>query len=141
MPAYKQVLVESQGRALALAGLAVLEAVSALHTMLGASHTRFASVIIPIFESAVLLLCLCIKGALPSAQDKSASNQNDSQDPHHCRNAAAAFFMGRSRSGAHGLDITTHVQQDCIEATRDALGPLKIMAELSAVAEAGQSSR
>ncbi|GAB1214931.1 hypothetical protein ATERTT37_004112 [Aspergillus terreus] len=59
---YKQVLLQSQKRRLALAALKVLEAVTALHTMFGGSHTRFAAIIFNTFEAAVLLLGLSCHG-------------------------------------------------------------------------------
>lgn len=59
---YKQVLLQSQKRRLALAALKVLEAVTSLHTMFGGSHTRFAAIIFNTFEAAVLLLGLCCHG-------------------------------------------------------------------------------
>ncbi|KAL4909242.1 hypothetical protein BDW74DRAFT_79038 [Aspergillus multicolor] len=62
---YKQVLLQSQKRRLALAALKVLEAVTALHTMFGGSHTRFAAIIFNTFEAAVLLLGLCCHADFP----------------------------------------------------------------------------
>ncbi|KAA8645828.1 hypothetical protein EYZ11_010711 [Aspergillus tanneri] len=56
---YKQVLLQSQKKRLALAALVELEAVTTLHAMFGGSHTRFAAIIFNTFEAAVLLLGLC----------------------------------------------------------------------------------
>ncbi|KAL4745606.1 hypothetical protein BDW72DRAFT_186415 [Aspergillus terricola var. indicus] len=62
---YKQVLLQSQKRRLALAALKELEAVTTLHAMFGGSHTRFAAIIFNTFEAAVLLLGLCCHGDGP----------------------------------------------------------------------------
>jgi hypothetical protein len=59
-PKYKQVLLSSQEKTLAMAGVNILRKVSALHAMMSRSQTRFADVIQPAFEAAVLLVYLCI---------------------------------------------------------------------------------
>lgn len=60
LPAYKQVLIETQRRTLACAALDMLEAISTLHNMLEPLQRRSIGVIVPIFEASVLLSCLCI---------------------------------------------------------------------------------
>jgi hypothetical protein len=57
---YKQVLLQSQKRVLAIAALKELEAISALHSMFNGCHTRFGAIIFNTFEASVLVLTLCI---------------------------------------------------------------------------------
>ena len=59
LPPYKQVLLQSQKKVLAMAALRELEAVSALHSLFDGSHTRFGAIIFNTFEASVLLLTLC----------------------------------------------------------------------------------
>nr|POF26429.1 putative transcription factor sol4 [Quercus suber] len=59
LPPYKQVLLRSQKKVLAITALQELETISCLHTSLNATHTRLSIVIFNTFEAAVLLLCLC----------------------------------------------------------------------------------
>lgn len=117
LPQYKRVLLSSQKRALALAALSVLEAVSALHAMLGASHTRFSGIIFHTFEAAVLLVCLCLDLDFP----------DDGGDRRHS-----------SSSIADPLDGGAIVTRDlCIQAAGDALSRLRMLADVSNMAEAG----
>ncbi|PYH87794.1 KR-domain-containing protein [Aspergillus ellipticus CBS 707.79] len=57
LPAYKALLLATQRKALAVAAVQVLKAVHTLHALLGASHTRFAALIIP--SSIVVVLTSC----------------------------------------------------------------------------------
>ena len=76
LPAYKQLLVASQRRALAAAALRMLDGVSKLHVLLGRSHTRFAAIILPTFEAAIILVSLIMDAEFP---DLTMSNVTYSQ--------------------------------------------------------------
>ena len=65
LPVYKQILVSHNKRAVSVAALKLLEGASTLHMMMGGSHTRYAGIIIPAFEAAVPLLCLCADDTFP----------------------------------------------------------------------------
>ena len=117
LPPYKQVLLSSQKKVLAVAALNVLEAVSALHAMLGASHTRFAGIIFHTFEAAVLLVCLCIDLDFPG---------NGGNGPPR---AIIADPLG--------IGVANVTRERCIQAAQDALDRLRMLAEVSNMAEAG----
>ncbi|KAJ5834328.1 hypothetical protein N7447_000354 [Penicillium robsamsonii] len=70
---YKKVLLRSQKQRLGMAALKVLEAVTALHTMVGGSHTRFSAIIFN-SEPAILLLNLCSHADFPFDQDDNSPN-------------------------------------------------------------------
>lgn len=120
LPAYKQVLVRSQSRALAHAALSELKAVSALHGMLGASYTRYTSVIVPTFEASVLLVCMCINGLLDGLD-----GADDLQPP-----------VTLIRESSSGIGASIRLSQ-CLQAAERALGCLQMLAEVSVVAEVG----
>ncbi|CAO1600457.1 hypothetical protein XANCAGTX0491_004146 [Xanthoria calcicola] len=117
LPAYKRVLTLHNKQALAVAGLNLLQSVSALHTMMGGSHTRFASIIIPIFEATVPLLCLCADESFPGDTGGGRSHTLET-DP-----------LG---------DGITHLSRaGCMQAAWDALSRLHTLAEVSDLAEVG----
>ena len=117
LPAYKQVLLSSQRKALAVAALKVLDGVSSLHTMLGGSHTRFAGIIFPTFEAAVLLVGLCMDVDFPGKGEDGPPSTLDI-DP-----------LGSGKA---------HVTRDrCRQAVHDALARLRTLAEVSNMAEVG----
>lgn len=117
LPQYKQVLLSSQKKALAMAALNVLETVSALHALLGASHTRYACIVFHTFEAAVLLVCLCIHLDFP-----------DSGGNGPPRAIIADPF---------GIGMANVTQERCMQAAQDALSRLRMLAEISNMAEAG----
>lgn len=63
--AEQPMLVASQKRALAAAAVMVLDGVAKLHTMLGNSHTRLPTIIMPTFEAAVVLMSLLMDVNFP----------------------------------------------------------------------------
>jgi len=69
LPPYKHVLIRSQKQKLASAALKELDAISALHSMFGGSHTRFAAIIFNSFEASVLLLTLSLQPDFPFDQE------------------------------------------------------------------------
>jgi hypothetical protein len=119
LPAYKQVLVASQRRTLAAAALKMLDGVSKLHALLGRSHTRFAAIILPTFEAAVVLVSLSMDGQFPG------TNLGDD-------------------GPLHTLDVDplewekAHLTRDrCRRAVQEALARLEMLAEVSNMAKAG----
>ena len=117
LPPYKQVLLSSQKKALAMAALHVLEAVSTLHAMLGASHTRYAGIIFHTFETAVVLVYLCLDPEFPG---------DGADGP---LRAIAADPLG---VGAANL-----TRERCLQAAQDGLTRLRMLAEVSNMADAG----
>ena len=117
LPQYKQVLLPSQRRALAVAALNVQKSVVALHAMMGSSHTRFAGIILPTFESAVLLVYLCLDQKFPGERhDSNPSSIN--ADP-------------------LATGMVNLAQNEYMQAADEALGRLRKLAEVSDMAEVG----
>ncbi|KAG9234590.1 hypothetical protein BJ875DRAFT_423692 [Amylocarpus encephaloides] len=127
LPAYKRMLLDSQKKALVIAALHVLEGVSQLHAMLGGCHTRFAGLVFSTFEAAVLLVCLCVDPLFlndgPPQVPPLSTNIKNSQDPDPLRTVAR--------------DVS---RQKCIEAVQDALDRLRMLAEVSNIADVGAST-
>ncbi|KAE8392852.1 hypothetical protein BDV23DRAFT_181267 [Aspergillus alliaceus] len=116
MPKYKQVLLSSQRKALAASALHLLEAASTLHAMMGASHTRYEGIIFPTFEAAVLLVSLCI--------DHDFSG-NEEVRPN-------SFKVDPLGAGMASVS-----REKCMSAAQDALTRLRMLAEISSMAEVG----
>jgi len=117
VPAYKKALLSSQKKALAVAALKVLDEISKLHAMLGGSQTRFPGIVLPTFEAAVLLIAVCEDAEFPAVSVE-GSLHTHKIDPL----GAGTWYLSRER---------------CVQATRDALARLRILAEVSAMAEEG----
>ncbi|RYP46455.1 hypothetical protein DL768_007325 [Monosporascus sp. mg162] len=126
LPAYKRVLISSQRKALAVAALHVLDAVNTLHGLLGGSHTRFVGIIFPTFEAAVVLACLCIDAYFPGDDEEDDGNA----PPPPGETKAAKTDPLRAST----VDVT---RTACVEAVQDALRRLRMLAEVSSMAEAG----
>ncbi len=109
---YKQVLLQSQKKALAMAALGELEAVSALHSMFNDSHTRFGVIIFNTFEAAVLLCCLCSHVDFPVEE-------------------------GENSACVLGLEVGTLTRGKLMRAIEKALGRLQMLAEVSDMAASG----
>ncbi|KAI0013977.1 hypothetical protein F4779DRAFT_625068 [Xylariaceae sp. FL0662B] len=112
LPGYKRILLSSHKKALAGAALKLLEGVSALHLMMGCSHTRFEGIIIPTFEAAVPLLCLCADSGFPGDTIEARYN----------------------RGPFERANVT---RDHCMRAAHGALSRLQTLAEVSNVAEIG----
>lgn len=125
LPVYKQVLMASQRRTLAAAALKMLDSVSKLHALLGRSHTRFASIILPTFEAAVVLVSLTMDEQFPGIPT-AATNLNLDLDLENERNGHAdPLAWGKA-----------HLTRDyCRRATQEALARLEMLAEVSNMAE------
>ncbi|KAI0103932.1 hypothetical protein GGR51DRAFT_561312 [Nemania sp. FL0031] len=122
---YKRLLLSSQKRSLAVAALQVLCSVGTLHRLLGGSHTRFTGIITPTFEAAVILACLYLDPNFPDDNNLHASEisveESTSNDPLHM----------------HFAKVTRPI---CFQVVQDALGRLRMLAEVSSVAEVGAQS-
>ncbi|KAI1490985.1 hypothetical protein F5X96DRAFT_633628 [Biscogniauxia mediterranea] len=119
LPCYKQILLSSHKKALAAAALKVLEGASTLHTLMGGSHTRFAGIIVPTFEAAVPLLCLCADSNFPEDTPESCSEPESTK-------------TDLLRDGM--IEVT---RDACMQAVRNALARLQVLAEASDMAEVG----
>lgn len=125
LPAYKRMLLDSQKKALVVAALHVLEGVSQLHAMLGGCHTRFAGLVFSTFEAAVLLVYLCMDPLFPHGDPPpDVSNTKSSKD------GPDPLRVGTSNISRHG----------CIEAVQGALDRLRMLAEVSNMADVGAST-
>lgn len=114
---YRKILTAHNKKVLAVAALRLLESVSTLHTMMGGSHTRYAGIIVPIFESAVPLLCLCADEDFPGDAGDSGS--------HTLKTDPLGFGMSK---------ISRAV---CMQAAWESLNRLQTLAAVSDVAEVG----
>ena len=123
LPAYKRMLLDSQRKALVVAALHVLEGVSQLHAMLGGCHTRFAGLVFSTFEAAVLLVYLCMDPLFPPQDDPPSDTKPSNKDPDPLR----AGMRNVTRDG-------------CIEAVQGALDRLRMLADVSNMADVGAST-
>ncbi|KAJ5096380.1 hypothetical protein NUU61_005736 [Penicillium alfredii] len=117
LPKYKQVLLSSQRKALAVAALYVLRGASTLHALMGGSQTRFTGIILPTFEAAALLVYLCMDRTFCGEDEPHRASMNNS-DP-------------------LGAGIVSSKREECMQAVRDALNRLQMLAEVSHMAEVG----
>ncbi|KAJ5201515.1 uncharacterized protein N7498_006178 [Penicillium cinerascens] len=120
LPKYKQVLLSSQRKALAGAALQVLQGVSRLHSLIGGTQTRYTGIIQPTFEAAVLLVSLCMDQSFPGDVENHSSRITK---------------MDPLSAGMANLTWA-----DCMDAIRDALKLLKMLAEVSNMADVGAQS-
>ncbi|CAG8893439.1 unnamed protein product [Penicillium egyptiacum] len=117
LPKYKQILLLSQRKALAVAALRVLKCTSSLHALMGGSQTRFPGIIQPTFEASVLLVYLCMDQALFEG------------DEIRCPSLLTIDPLGASMRNLKRVE--------CTNALRDALRRLQRLAEVSHMAEVG----
>ncbi|KKY30092.1 putative trascription factor [Diaporthe ampelina] len=143
---YKQVLLSHGKRALAAAALGLLESVSALHALMGGSHTRFSGIIMPIFEGAVPLLCLCADPSFPGPREEDRESRPLTPTPagaHGSRPRSGPrlqsleMVMKRMRSDPLGARLNSVTRSECMQAARGALATLQTLAEVSEMAEVG----
>ena len=109
---YKQVLLQSQKKVLAIAALSELEAIAALHSLFNGCHTRFGAIIFNTFEASVLLLSLC---------------------------AQTDFQIDEEDNSGHllGLKVGRLTRKRLVQAVEKGLGRLQMLAEVSDMAAAG----
>lgn len=115
LPKYKQVLLSSQRKALAVAALHVLQGVSRLHSLIGGSQTRYTRITQPTFEAAVLLVSLCMDQSF-LGDVENHSSRITKMDP------LSAGMANLTRAG-------------CMDAIQDALKLLTMLAEVSNMAD------
>lgn len=112
LPVYKRVLLQTQQKRLALSALLELDAVTALHSLVGGSYTRFSAIIFNTFEAAVLLLCLCFNTEFPYDQVE------DTCDILHVK-------------------VGKLTRRKCMHAAEQALRRLQMLADVSDMAASG----
>ncbi|KAG8158489.1 hypothetical protein KVR01_011611 [Diaporthe batatas] len=144
LPKQRQLL--HMARALAAAALGLLETVSALHALMGGSHTRFSGIIMPIFEGAVPLLCLCADPSFPGAREEDRESSSPtpmlgggpgSRPRSGPRSQSLEMVMKRMRSDPLGARLNSVTRSECMQAARGALATLQTLAEVSEMAEVG----
>ena len=121
LPTYKRVLLGSQEKALAVAALNTIDGAAQLHSLLGSCHTRFAGLVFSTFEAAVLLVYLCMNPVFP-------------RDSHHHLPPPGAI---NSRTDPLQADICNVTRHGCVQAVQEALKRLRMLAEVSSMADAG----
>ncbi|KAI1799434.1 fungal-specific transcription factor domain-containing protein [Daldinia bambusicola] len=131
LPKYKQAILQHQRRSLARAALNMLDAITTLHRLLGATHTRLFDIIFHTFEAAVLLSCLCLVGGPDHSEDRESGTQIGLDDG---GSGVPAFFRLVDPLATRPMDIS---QARCIDAIREAHDRLQMLADLNAMAEAG----
>ena len=70
---YKQVLLQSQRRVLAVAALRQLQAISSLQSSFSGCSARFSIIVFNTFEASVLLLILCTHAGFPLDEEDSGT--------------------------------------------------------------------
>ncbi|KAL9004065.1 MAG: hypothetical protein Q9188_003100 [Gyalolechia gomerana] len=126
LPTYKRVLLGSQEKALAVAALRAMDGVTQLHALLGGCHTRLAGLIFSTFETAVLLVYLCMDPIFPR------NCQHAPQGP-----PPRAFNTKMDPLQAGICNVTRHA---CVQAVQGALERLQMLAEVSSMADVGAST-
>ncbi|KAL8746443.1 MAG: hypothetical protein Q9190_001540 [Brigantiaea leucoxantha] len=125
LPTYKRVLLGSQEKALAVAALRAIDGVTQLHALLGGSHMRFAGLIFSTFEAAVVLMYLCMDPMFPrdyhNRHIPSSDTSNTNTDP--------------LQAG-----ICNITRQGCLRAVQGALKRLRMLADVSSMADIGAST-
>ena len=119
IPKHRQILVLSQLRALGVAAFKSLECCFQLHDMMGGSHTRYAGIIFPMFEAAVILVCL-------SVDPDFLADQGD----YECPVLVSAHDL-------LGPGMGTVSRKSCTQTARRALTSLQMLADVSTMADSG----
>ena len=117
LPMYKRILISHNKNALAVAALNLLQGVFNLHMMMGGSHIKYPGAILPLFEAAVPLLCLCAEKGFPADIAEDATQPLET-DPLAVGNGS----LTRAK---------------CMQAARDAQTFLQSLADASTTAEVG----
>lgn len=139
LPGYKRILMAHGKRALAVAALGLLDSVSALHALMGSSHTRFSGIIMPNFEGAVPLLCLCADPSFPEGGG-CPEGEGDMMRPTggQLQSSQPPPLGSRTQiTDPLGARLDTVSRSECMRAARSALGTLQTLAEVSEMAEVG----
>ncbi|POS70250.1 hypothetical protein DHEL01_v211355 [Diaporthe helianthi] len=119
MAKHRQILILSQLRALGVAAFKCLECCFQLHTMMGGSHTRYAGIIFPMFEAAVVLVSL-------SADPDFLADEGDYESP---------VLMSAHDLLGPGMGAISC--KSCIQKAQTALTSLQMLADVSTMADSG----
>ncbi|KAK2038879.1 hypothetical protein LZ31DRAFT_429154, partial [Colletotrichum somersetense] len=117
LPAYKAVLLGFQKKTLAVAALRTLDSVGQLHALLGGRHTRLVCIVVSTFEAAVLLLSLLTDHSFPGEPQRHDA-------PPHETDPLQEEIPKLTRFG-------------CLQAVQGGLDRLKMLAEVSNMADLG----
>ncbi|KAH8430509.1 fungal specific transcription factor domain-containing protein [Aspergillus melleus] len=132
LPLYKQLLVQSQRKALAAAALFVLQGVERLHALLGGAQTRYTGIIQPTFEAAVLLVSLCVDPSflgLSIGEERMENVEVEDNRP--------TTMTTTTRIDPLRTDMINLRREECIRAIWNALSRLQMLAEVSKMADVG----
>ncbi|KAH3903881.1 hypothetical protein HBH56_243880 [Parastagonospora nodorum] len=118
LPVYKSLILGSQKRKLAAAALLALASVKQLHELLGSCHTRFAGIIFTTFEAAALLVFIYT-------------------DPSFEENCPTQYLLppGTLRADPLQATLSHTTRSGCMQAVQGALKRLKMLAEVSSMAD------
>jgi hypothetical protein len=123
LPVYKSVILSSQKKKLAAAALYALDNITRLHALLGGGHTRLAGIVFSTFEAAVQLVCLYADPTFP-----------EDCPPRHMA-PPGALKMDPLQAGVYNV-----TRLGCLQAVKGALKRLKMLAEVSSMADVGAST-
>lgn len=123
LPVYKSVILSSQKKKLAAAALYALENITRLHALLGGGHTRLAGIVFSTFEAAVQLVFLYADPTFP-----------EDCPPRHIP-PPGAFKTDPLQAG-----ICNVTRAGCLQVVKGALKRLKMLAEVSSMADIGAST-
>ena len=123
LPVYKSVILSSQRRKLAAVALYALENITQLHALLGGGHTRLAGIVFSTFEAAVQLVCLYM----------------DLRFPEDCPQRHIPP-PGALKTDPLHAGICNVTRLGCLQAVKGALKRLKMLAEVSSMADIGAST-
>jgi hypothetical protein len=113
------VLLHSQKKALAVAALKAMDSVAQLHALLGGCHTRLVGIVSSTFEAAVLLLYLLM----------------DPMFPENCPHAQSAQQNTPPKTDPLQAGMRKVTRPGCLQAVQGALKRLKMLAEVSSLAD------
>ncbi|KAM4065242.1 fungal specific transcription factor [Hirsutella rhossiliensis] len=122
LPSYKSVVLRSQIKSLAVAALQVMDGLTQLHALLGGCHARLAGIVSSTFEAAVVLLYLLMDPTFPE------------DCPSQYTPSPAAIKKDPLQAAT-----PTVTRLGCLQAAQRALKRLKMLAEVSKMADLGAS--
>ena len=123
LPVYKSLILSSQKRKLAAAALYTLNSITRLHDLLGGGHTRLAGIVFSTFEAAVQLVYLNTDPTFPEDY------------PLRHNPPPGALKTDPLQAG-----ISNVTRLGCLQAVKEALKRLKMLAEVSRMADIGAST-
>lgn len=123
LPAYKSVMLIWQKRKLAASALHALEGVTQLHALFGSCHTRLPSIVFSTFEAAVLHMYLYMDPMFPE------------DCPRQHLPPPGALKIDPLQAGIYNVTLP-----GCVQAVKGALKRLKMLAEVSSMADFGTNT-